>query len=288
MNAYEFIINKQIQWAHNHQIQLIGSKGIRGRAAYTTTLNQNLFRPLDPDVLKSFQEGDGNETQGNLNSPAKMQAVHSSSSLAVNIFQYWKKDVSLIAAMCGFCDKGNNISHKIVFEDKYPILERANSKSPNIDVVIYNQEGARVKRFAIECKFTEAYTSMRSNHGLKQEYIDLNSVWEDMPGLYALAKSISPNDNQFHYLHPAQLMKHILGLKRQVGEKGFRLMYLWYDALGEEGNLHRKEIEQFAELAKSDGVKFHAMSYQELISKLSTELRPEHTEYITYVTDRYL
>jgi hypothetical protein len=49
-----------------------------------------------------------------------MQALHSSSALGVNIFQYWQDidQVSVIAAACGFCQSGNNISKKIVFEEK--------------------------------------------------------------------------------------------------------------------------------------------------------------------------
>jgi hypothetical protein len=43
MNAYNYIVEKQIQWALNHGIELIGSKYERGRRTYTRELNQNLF-----------------------------------------------------------------------------------------------------------------------------------------------------------------------------------------------------------------------------------------------------
>ena len=65
-------------------------------------------------------------------------------------------------------------------------------------------------------------------------------------------------------------------------------MYLWYDVLGQDGSVHRKEIDTFSEVAKSDGIKFHAMSYQNLIVKLSREYRNEHPDYIQYVSGRYL
>ena len=94
--------------------------------------------------------------------------------------------------------------------------------------------------------------------------------------------------NRFLYLHPAQSVKHILGLKNEFGKEGFRLLYLWYDVLGEEGSVHRKEIKTFSEVVKSNGVKFHALSYQELIVKLSNEYKTEHGEYISYIRDRYL
>jgi hypothetical protein len=124
MKAHEYIITKQIQWAEKRDILLVGSKVTRGRFAYTPELDQNLFEPLESNVRNSFEQGNGNEISSNSSSSAKMQAVHSSSALSVNVFQYWQKrinQVSVIATACGFCQNGENISQKIVFEDKYPI-----------------------------------------------------------------------------------------------------------------------------------------------------------------------
>ena len=287
MKAYEYITMKQTQWALNHNIPLIGSEGSRGRPAYTPELNLNLFEPLSLDVRKSFKQGDGNEISGN---PAKMQAVHSSSALGVNVFQYWQRieQVSVIASACGFCRKGNTISEKIVFEDKYRIDDNLDKFpiAPNIDVVFHNSDSSRFKRFAIECKFSEAYGSQKHN-GLKPAYLGLLQLWSDIPNLYDFAKSICPNES-FIYLHSAQLIKHILGLKKSFGKDGFRLLYLWYDVLGKEGVIHRDEIEKFSEVAKADSIYFDAMSYQELILTLSKENRQEHADYIKYLTERYL
>jgi hypothetical protein len=83
------------------------------------------------------------------------------------------------------------------------------------------------------------------------------------------------------------LIKHILGLKTHVGKNGFKLLYLWYDTLGEAGNIHRNEIERFSEIVKADEIDFLSMSYQELISILSSRHRGEHSDYIKYLTERY-
>jgi len=40
LSGWEYIVSKQIQWAKNNNIPLIGSKGERGRATYTVDLNQ--------------------------------------------------------------------------------------------------------------------------------------------------------------------------------------------------------------------------------------------------------
>lgn len=288
MKAYEYILAKQIQWAMNRGITLIGSKGRRGRSAYTPELEQNLFEPLDPDVRECFLRGDGNEIIGSVDSPAKMQAVHSSSALSVNIFQYWQKigQVPVIATACGLCRKGSNTPQKIVFEDKYPVDNKFQF-SPNIDVVFHNSDSSKFRRFAVECKFSEPYGS-QGHSGLKPEYIGLGAIWKDIPSIYSLAKSLCPKDNKFTYLHAAQLIKHILGLKRKFGKEGFKLLYLWYDVLGKEGATHSDEIEALSEFVISDGVKFYAMSYQKLIARLSNEYRKDHDIYIKYISDRYL
>ena len=288
MKAYEYILTKQTQWVLNQGISLIGSQGKRGRPAYTQELNQNLFEPLDPPIKKSLESGDGGEINGSPDRPAKMQAVHSSSAIGVNIFQYWQTigQIPKIAAACGFCRRDNTISEKIVFEDKYPI-NSSFRYPPNIDVVIHNSSSARYKRFAIECKFSEAYSN-QGDHGLKRKYLNLDDIWTDIPNLHKLAKEICPKDNTFKYLHPAQLIKHILGLKKAFGEKGFRLLYLWYNVLGEEGAVHQQEVDRFIQIARSDDIKFHALSYQELIARIAAEHRSEHREYVKYITERYL
>lgn len=287
MKAYEYITGKQTQWALNRGIALVGSKGDKGRPAYTHELNQNLFEPLRLDTLKSFEQGDGGELSGN---PAKMQAVHSSSALGVNIFQYWQSigQISAVASACGFCRKGNIVSEKIVFEDKYPVDDNSGifHKAPNIDVVFHNNDSSQFKRFAVECKFSEPYGSQKHG-GLKSAYLELTQLWSDIPNLRTFAKSICADEN-FIYLHSAQLIKHILGLKRKIGKTGFRLLYLWYDVLGKEGAVHQDEINKFCEIAKADGIYFNVMSYQELILALSKDYRQEHASYIRYLSERYL
>jgi hypothetical protein len=76
-----------------------------------------------------------------------MQAVHSSSALAVNAFQYWQKVglVPEIAAACGFCKRDAKISEKIIFEDRSYAIDSNDLNfpiPPNIDVVIHNGNSA--------------------------------------------------------------------------------------------------------------------------------------------------
>ncbi len=287
LSAHETILSKQIQWAHNQNIDLIGSKGTRGRLAYTRELDLNLFMPLMDSVRHSFERGDGSEITGSPESPAKMQALHSSSALGVNVFQYWQSinQVPAIASACGFCRKGNLSPQSIVFEEKYPI-DGMTRIPPNIDVVIHNSEASRYKRFVIESKFSEPFQSW-GGKGLKPAYLRLDEIWADLPELHQFAQTISPQNNTNKHLDTAQLIKHILGLKSRFKKGEFKLLYLYYDAFGEEGAAHRREIEAFTKIARSDGVHFSALSYQELIIRLANGYRQDHLTYVKFLTKRY-
>jgi len=288
MNGFDYILFKQVSWASRKGISLVGSQISKGRQAYTKTLNDNLFEPLSLQTKAEINDGDGGELKGNTTHSAKMCAVHSSSAIGVNIFQYWKnKGASDIAYALGLCRKNNKSAKEIHFEQKFQISNQFRL-SPNIDVVIKNNDKSNIKVFGIECKFSEAYSS-RKHPGLKKKYIfDISEQWNDIPALFELAKEISPNDAEYDHLHPAQLLKHILGLKKTYGKSGFRLLYLWYDVLGNEGYQHRQEIKQFSDIAKRDNVKFHSISYQELLMRMRNKLYAGNEDYLNYMIDRYL
>jgi hypothetical protein len=286
LNASEQIIAKQIEWAKSKGLQLVGSAGDRGRRVYTTTITDNLFQSLSEKSRKELDAGDGGELKAKEGQPAKIQALHSSSAIGINVFEYWrdKSDLSLLLASCGLSRADRALPGEIRFEQKFSIDDRF-PYPPNIDVVILPQTG-RYEAFAIECKFTEAYSS-RPHGGLDSKYFENEDVWQNLSATKPLAEAISPDDNRFTHLHAAQLIKHILGLNRKFGHSHFRLLYLWYDALGEPGFRHRHEVEEFADIVRSDGVLFHATTYQELIVRLA-QYRQQHTEYVTYLTNRYL
>ncbi len=287
MNPSEHIIVKQIEWAKNHNINLIGSRGPRGRKVYTTSVVENLFQPLNQQTREELIKGDGSELNGSTNRPAKIQALHSSSALGINIFDYWRNfsDISVIVSACKLARAGKLIKGKIQFEQKFPIDDRFRY-APNLDVVIYPDNSKTIRVYGIECKFTEPYSS-RHHGGLDEKYFENSAAWRKLSNTKSLAQKISPNDSDFAYLHAAQLIKHILGLNRKFGHGSYRLLYLWYDALGESGYRHNQEIERFSEMVSKDGVKFYSITYQELIVELAKH-RVEHEQYVKYLTQRYL
>ncbi len=285
MKSAEYIKQRQILWAKSQHIDLLGSAGERGEKAYTKDLNANLFTPLTKAIRKEYEAADGGELKGK--QPTKMQAVHSSSALAVNGFAHWHSTskIELIAQALKIPTAGLT---GMSFEKQLPIMDDVNHSEfphdPNLDVFFSYKNYA----VGVEFKFSEAYSN-RAHSGLRAPYIKHEELWKGLPALYKFAKTISPDDKDFHHLHPAQLIKHILGLRYAFGRK-FRLVYLWYDAPFSDGVQHRKEIERFACVLEKDEVAFQPITWQELIIRLAEKLQDEkgHRDYINYLVERYL
>ena len=76
MEAEREIRNAQQDWAR--------SKGIPFHSrGYVRDVEDNLWQPLSPRARQGFEGGAGSELSGH------MRALHSSSALAVNFFDYW-------------------------------------------------------------------------------------------------------------------------------------------------------------------------------------------------------
>jgi hypothetical protein len=300
MNGLTYIKSKQRNWAIRQGYDLVGGTiPNKGEKNYLDNLTDNLFgENISKESKNDYNSGDGNETKDGLKRLAKMKAVHSSSAIVVNVFQYWqKKDIYPIVYACKLCSKNayerydipiNASKNRVKFEQKFEISKDKNAfpRSPNIDIVINHLNPNNTEIYAIESKFTEPY--YKNHSGLKEKYIDNTLFWKGIPNLYELAKKISPDDKVFRYLDAPQLLKHILGLKNKHNKNGFRLLYLWYDVIGKDGTEHRKEIEQFAEIAKKDNIKFRHITYQEILIRLSNDFYFDNENYLNYITDRYL
>jgi hypothetical protein len=290
MDAYKYCKSRQQRWALDKGLPLIGSKGDRGEPAYTQTLEANLFEPLSPEARCEIEEGDGDELVEK-GGPAKMQAVHSSAALAVNVFHYWRHQLNLqpISAALGLLGE---VGVSLGFEAKRPIMDNPDrtifKTDPNLDVVIQCGPGSRFREIAIECKFTEPYRPGKPEEkGLKWPYFRERTLWEDIPACREFAATIKSRDDHFQYLHAAQLVKHILGLKHRNGKGGFHLVYLWYDAPYEAADRHRQEIAEFQKIVTADGIAFSATTFQDAILALQKD-RSGHEKYIDYLVKRYI
>lgn len=302
MDGYRLCREHQKQWALRKTLPLIGSKWGRGEPAYTTSLEANLLEPLSVEARRELEEGDGGELLYN-GGPFKMQAVHSSAALTCNLFHYWRRQRDLRPLLTAL---GMPAEHgvSLEFEAKRAIFDNPDrevfKKDPNLDVVIHCAGGRQFREIAFECKFTEPYRPIEPRSraeearkkGLNWAYLKATELWEDLPECHRLGRRLSPADDNFKFLHAAQLIKHILGLKHRNGKTGFCLVYLWYDLANVESDArgeadaHRKEITEFAAIAAADGIVFRSVSCQEVIASLAQQ-RVGHEDYVDYLAERY-
>lgn len=115
MNGLDFIKSKQQSWAKRKGFNAVGGTlPGRGEANYLPDLTDNLFEPLSEGNLLSFQKGNGNETKDSKTRLAKMKALHSSSAIVVNLFQYWQgKDVCPILKACKLTSRTGKVDYLI-------------------------------------------------------------------------------------------------------------------------------------------------------------------------------
>ena len=285
MKSADLIQRKLQAWADRKNIKLQGSEGERGQPNYTMSLGENLFRgELHVQARAAFDAGAGREILGDIPS---MSALHSSSAMAVNLFQHWlaNQQVPILAELLNVPSTGIESAG---FERKYPVCADWTAhgfrEPPHLDLGIDYVDGRRV---GVECKLFEPYG--RLEHApLKRAYLELPDAWTDIPACRALADELADGDAGFRRLGPAQLLRHILGLKFGTTVDKIRLVYLYFDAPGDEAGEHRAELRRFQERISSDPIRFVPMTVQEFIVRAVAQCRQEHPAYVDYLTDRYL
>ncbi len=247
---------------------------------YCRVLEQNLLQPLAADSRNDFDAGDGSEL-GKPGGRGKIQALHSSSALACNFFDYWReRDLDPLARAFGITGRLRGLA----FEQRFPT--GLGGKAPNLDVVLYQDDGSL---FAIESKFTEPFILSKTKNFLKPTYFHCGrTVWAaaGLVGCQAAAEDIRDGRLFFELLDAAQLLKHMLGLARS-GHK-WSLCYLWYNPGGLLADQHQKELLQFAQRIGNDSSHFTSLTYQDLFRRLCGLLGEEHAGYTGYLKDRYL
>lgn len=283
MSAKPYTLARQKAWASGRGIPF-------DERLHVQHLDQNLFEPLGPEATAEFMAGDGHELHGRDGGPGHMFSLRSSSAAAVNVFHYWKRN-GQIPTIARACRVHSPRASSLHFEARHPIdpiLEAEGAIPPNLDVEIRYDRPGRLKATAFECKLLEPYGS--THDGLRPRYLqeDLAHIWTGLPHLLSLAQQFRPIGRLFTYLNAAQLIKHILGLNRAYGKRGFRLVYLWHAVPGTESVEHEAEIARFKSYTEADNVQFSSLTYQELISRLFRECRQGNEEYVDYLTGRYL
>lgn len=123
---------------------------------------------------------------------------------------------------------------------------------------------------------------------LKTAYLELAEAWSDIPACRTLAEELHRGDAGFRRIDPVQLLRHILGLKFGRPTGRVRLVYLFYDAIGDEAEEHRAEVKRFQQRITPDPIRFVPMTVQEFVLRAVSKCRQEHKEYVDYLADRYI
>lgn len=270
--AADCIADYQLKWAAQRKISCEG--------CYTEGVEDNIFNhELHPDTKKEYERGKGHELKGKR---AHMKALHSSSALVVNVFDYLRRQnrIQDIARCCG----AEGVISGMEFEKTHPIKGVARTP-PHLDI-----EFAGSIPLTIESKFTETYyrQTRRDNKDTHlDEYLKHREIWSGISKVRALAESIvrqSGARTNFEYLDVPQLIKHILGLKSSYGSS-FCLLYLWYKVNSPEANRHEEELARFS-TSVNDEINFRTMTYQDLFNRIR-HLPDVDSAYIEYLEQRY-
>jgi len=271
------IKDQQKDWADNWaKNQLIKNFLDSKKKNYTSELEYNLYQKLSPDSRKEFEAGGGHEIE---DEPAKMKALHSSSALVVNVFEYLRQNnkEKVLAEALGISREG--IIKKISYEERFTVLDK---NKANLDLCIEYEEPPFI--VAVESKFTEPYSKTKNEFSLSYFNNKNDSIWNDLPNL---RKEAEKNDET--YLHKAQLIKHTIGLMKKTGSKEkFQLIYLYYPIESEENTIHENEIKVFEKIIKQDdGINFKVLTWNKVIMNLKSLLGAGDMEYLDYIKKRY-
>ena len=248
---------------------------------YFSSVAANLHAPLSKRASRAFSMGSGSELRDTASRPAKMKALHSSSALAVNVFDYWteRNPSPLLAAL-----ELSLTAASIDFEAQFPT--GLDGKPPNLDIGLRLDSG---KIVGVESKFSEWLSPKSPNKApFKPKYFADSAQHWSTAGLVAcqvLAEEMRSGARHFRYLDAPQLLKHALGLATQH-RGNFDLYYVYYDFSGPETVPHRAELEEFEALVRSD-FRFRWISYQDVYSRLVRLIGPENAAYTNYLRERY-
>lgn len=263
MGVERDIRDEQRAWATSRGLPF----DLRG---YLHDVESNLWRPLSAEARAGFGRGAGSELAGH------MKALHSSSALVANFFDYrTDRDMAPLLSALGVDDSAVSLN----FEAQFPT--GLGGTPPHLDVALKLSSCAVV---AIEGKFTEPLQrSTKGKAKFEPSYFPCSGgLWTQrgLPACQTLAEELHEGLHRFQFLDPGQLLKHALGLATQLGDR-FSLYYVYYDCPGNRSETHKREIARFARLVGHE-IRFKALTYQDVYSKLraSGQADPEYLEYL--------
>lgn len=265
------VLNAQQRWAVSRALR-VDERG------YLGSYVENLFRPLSSAAFSAFQNGSGSELLDRPGAPAKMRALHSSSALAVNFFDYWRGEPGTLLAAMGLRQDADTLQ----FEVKFPT--GLGGTPPNLDVAVRWNDGSWL---GVESKYTEWLSPKPNGKAyFKDKYFPCGQGLWSSKGLVQcqqIAEMLQSRQLYYRYLDAAQLLKHALGLV--CSGRRFELLYIFCDIPGPESSRHADELADFSARIAGD-FPFHMRRYQEVLASLKL-MDVDAPEYLEYIESRY-
>lgn len=273
VDALSLLLRTQRAWADRAGIPLDADGYVHHRS-------KNLFEELTDATFAEFDAGSGGEL-GKDGKRGKMQALHSSSAFACNLFGYWRdRDPSRLARALGAPAGAWALS----FERKAATgVHRATA---NLDVWLQAGDGAIV---AVESKFGEPYRPKRGRSVLPSAYglTSTGSAWIDagLERCHEIAARTQREEVRWDSLDVFQLLKHLLALRR-IDTGSASLRYVWFDMENEAARKHQLEIDRFVALLEGEG-RFASVTHQQVVKKLRETNRDRDSAYFNYLATRH-
>ncbi len=272
MASRSLLLRRQRSWARQ------AGKTVDA-AGYLPTVNDNLRQQLSVSAQADFAargaaEFQDADFQNGKRHAARMRGVHSSTALAVNVFDHWNTaDPTPLAEALGLSAP----IRRIVFEPQLPTGLAGNPANP--DILIECGSGGLL---AIECKFSEWLVPKRQRAGVFHDryFPPGEGAWREagLPACQTLAEEMQAGRVYFRYLDARQLLKHALGLKAAQAEN-VALLYLYFDWPGCLGDLHRAEIRRLTESTGPE-LALRTLTYQRLVPAMGVVPALEYREYL--------
>lgn len=275
MASRSLLLRRQRSWARQ------AGKTVDA-AGYLPAVSDNLWQPFSVSAQADFAARGGGEFHDGSLHAARMRAVHSSTALAVNVFDYWNTaDPAPLATALGLPAP----IRRIVFEPHLPTGLTGNPANPDV-LIDLGPRGL----LAVECKFSEWLVPKRQRAGVFHEryFPPGRGAWQEagLTACQSLADDMQAGREYFRYLDVRQLLKHALGLKA-AGASSASLVYLYFDWPGPIQRAHEAELNRVAaRLAPEAG--FRSATYQSLLGRLSASGNPIESGYLSYLQSRYL
>jgi hypothetical protein len=226
MATFDDLLRMQRRWAESRELDCDEAGLLRSAEA-------NLLLPLSPEARRELEES-VERPLGEPGKPGALQRVHSTCALVCNAFEPSRGGaLGDLAAACG-ADAG---ATELRLAAPTP-LEEAEERL-EADAML---AGAGARPTALHATFAEPYAGAErrrvSTSLLRPE------AWGSLSGCLHLARDLRFGPSRFASLDATRVLELSLALTRRFGERGFRLLLLWYDAGGPAATLHRQELDR--------------------------------------------